>query len=169
MTGSPSTILSRTTELLATRNGLFLPPRVPFLRRPTSRAGFRGSSASRPWKDSASEANGADGGNRGPEGRGLDRGHFRRICVSQMDGVLKIGSAPPSQTNPEIKLVQGRRDLARRCTGSSHLLLTGRTARGFSRVSSTPSVSWRITRRSPSRNAYSTLSRLISTSSSWPR
>ena len=53
--------------------------------------------------------------------------------------------------------------------GSSHLLLTGRTARAFSRVSSTSSVSWRITRRSPSRSAYSTLSRLISTSSSWPR
>ena len=47
--------------------------------------------------------------------------------------------------------------------------LTGRTARAFSRVSSTSSVSWRITRRSPSRNVYSTLSTLISTSSRWPR
>ena len=52
---------------------------------------------------------------------------------------------------------------------ASYLLLTGRTARGFSRVSSSSCLSWRITRRSPSRSAYSTLSRPISTSSSWPR
>jgi hypothetical protein len=116
--------------LLATRNGLLLLQRVPFLRNrnaieqllrgacsyqrtstrpgPTSRAGFRGTCASRPWKDAASEATGADGGNRGPEGRGLDHGHFRRIDVSQMDGVLKIGSAPPSQTNPEMRQVSTR-------------------------------------------------------------
>ena len=55
------------------------------------------------------------------------------------------------------------------CTGRSHPLLTGRTARAFSRVSSTSSVSWRITRRSPSRSVYCTLSRLISISRSWPR
>jgi hypothetical protein len=40
--------------------------------------------ASRPWKDTASEATGAGGGNRGPEGRGLDHGHFRRNDVSQI-------------------------------------------------------------------------------------
>src|SRR5262249_3022815 len=50
-----------------------------------------------------------------------------------------------------------------------HFLLTVRTASGFSRVSSTSSVSWRITRRSPSRSVYSTLPRLISTSTSLPR
>jgi hypothetical protein len=52
---------------------------------------------------------------------------------------------------------------------SPHHLLTGRTTTGFSRLSWISSVSWRITRRSPSRSVYSTLSKLISTSNIWPR
>jgi hypothetical protein len=48
-------------------------------------------------------------------------------------------------------------------------MLTGRTAIGFSRVSRISSVSWRITRDSPSRSVYSTFSWPISTSSIWPR
>src|SRR5262249_9223640 len=49
------------------------------------------------------------------------------------------------------------------------LLLTGRTTTGFSRLSRSFSVSWRITRDSPARSAYSTFSGPISTSSVWPR
>jgi hypothetical protein len=52
---------------------------------------------------------------------------------------------------------------------ADHPLLTVRTATEFSRDSSTSSVSWRMIRRSPSRNAYSTFSRPISISSNWPR
>src|SRR6516162_781345 len=54
-------------------------------------------------------------------------------------------------------------------TSDRHLLLTGRTATGFSRVSWIFSVSWRIRRDSPSQSAYSTFSRRISTSSLCPR
>jgi hypothetical protein len=49
------------------------------------------------------------------------------------------------------------------------LLLTGRTAAGFSLVSWTSCFSWRNTRSSPSRSVYSTFSTPISTSNIRPR
>jgi hypothetical protein len=70
---------------------------------------------------------------------------------------------------PEQPLPAHSRPIDSHWVHTELFLLVVRTASGFSRVSSTSSVSWRITRRSPSRNAYSTFSRPISTSSSWPR
>jgi len=52
---------------------------------------------------------------------------------------------------------------------SLHLLPTGRVTTGFSGVRWICSVSCRIVSALPSRSAYSTLSRPISTSSNWPR
>jgi hypothetical protein len=75
---------------------------------------------------------------------------------TQSGDVRSSEVSPRRQANP---LGTGMRS-------NPHLLLTGRTAAEFSLVSSTSSVSWWITRRSPSRSVYCTLSRLISTSSS---
>src|SRR5262249_55972127 len=52
--------------------------------------------------------------------------------------------------------------------GAPHPLLTGRTASGCSGVSWISSVSWRITRHSPSPNADATLSQPISTPPLFP-
>jgi len=112
------------------------------------------------------------GQNRVLFGDSRDRGaHLDRLATTSADR-SRPSTAPYRASAFRFALTCGSAKLAalaRRCSRSSQLLLTDRTARGFSRVSSSSSVSWRITRRSPSRNAYSTVSRPISISSNWPR
>jgi hypothetical protein len=94
---------------------------------------------------------------------------LNRLCrygISQRPSASFSESSVAKASGQHLRPQSDR--LQRASDSDSYLLLTGRTARGFSRVSSSSCLSWRITRRSPSRSVYSTVSRPISTSSSWP-
>jgi hypothetical protein len=88
-------------------------------------------------------------------------------------GSVQRASRPPRYTRTERPCYQHGHAFgiltAAMMDGALYLLLTDRTASGCSGVSWMSSVSWRITRPSPSRSAYATVSRPISTSSICPR
>ena len=81
-----------------------------------------------------------------------------RLTPRQMVLGVKKHLLPSSPVLPKRRSVEVP-------TSDRHLLLTGRTAMGFCRVSWIFSVSWRIIRHSPSRSAYCAFSRPISISS----